>query len=74
MYVDYVRVYQGDWTELSGEEAYVASAEGVALISDDYLDETGTVPALGLANYQGVVNGSHAYDTVDYTWSSRQAR
>ena len=37
MLVDYVRVYQGDWTELSGEEAYVASAEGVvALISDDY--------------------------------------
>ena len=68
MYVDYVRVYQGDWTELSGEEAYVASAEGVvALISDDYLDETGTnwFP-WGSANYQGVVNGSHAYDTVDY--------
>ena len=61
MLVDYVRVYQGDWSAaMAGEEAesYVAAAEGVlALASDDYADQTGTdwFP-WGSAQYQGLVD------------------
>ena len=71
MLVDYVRVYQGDWSAaMAGEEAesYVAAAEGVlALASDDYADQTGTdwFP-WGSAQYEGLVDGAHTYNNVDY--------
>ena len=71
MLVDYVRVYQGDWSAtMEGEEAepYVAAAEGVlALASDDYADQANTdwFP-WGSAEYQGLVDGAHTYNNVDY--------
>ena len=67
MLVDYVRVYQGDWTT-TDDEAYVAAAEGViSLASEVYPDETGTnwFP-WGAAQYQGLVGGAHRYDNLDY--------
>ena len=66
MLVDYVRVYQGDWTATDG--GYVAAAEGViSLASEVCPDETGTnwFP-WGAAQYQGLVDGAHRYDNVDY--------
>ena len=49
-------------------EPYVAAAEGVlALASDDYADQANTdwFP-WGLAEYQGLVDGAHTYNNVDY--------
>ena len=71
MLVDYVRVYQGDWSAaMAGDGAgpYVAAAEGVlALASDDYADQANTdwFP-WGSAQYQGLVDGAHTYNNVDY--------
>ena len=67
MLVDYVRVYQGDWSTVRSD-GYVAAAEGVvSLLSDVYPDETGTDwnPWGAVASY-AFVDGSHRYTGVDY--------
>ena len=68
MLVDYVRVYQGDWTSIPAADAYVAAAEGVvALASEAYADLSSTDwGAWGVATYEGLVDGAHKYTGVDY--------
>ena len=67
MLVDYVRVYQGDWTTIDAE-SYVAAAEGVtALMSDVYAVDTESVwaPSWGPpSTYAGVVQGAQKYTGV----------
>jgi len=67
MLVDYVRVYQGDWSAVRSD-GYVAAAEGVvSLLSDVYPDEADTDwnPWGVVASY-AFVDGSHKYTGVDY--------
>ena len=72
MLVDYVRVYQGDWTAtMEGDVVgpYVAAAEGVlALISDDYADrgEHRLVPLRARPRSVQTVDGGLRIHGVDY--------
>ena len=69
MYVDYVRVYQGDWTSIPPADSYVAAAEGVvSLMSDTYPSEDGTAwKPWGSALYSGEhPTDGHAYQGVHY--------
>ena len=74
MLVDYVRVYQGDWTATDG--GYVAAAEGViSLASEVYPDETGTnwFP-WGAAQYQDLSMARTGMITWTIWGSSRTSR
>ena len=67
MLVDYVRVYQGDWSAVYGEN-YVAAAEGVlSLLSEVYPDlaNTNWNPSSNAVSSYVEVDGAHRYNGVD---------